>query len=440
VADINLQESYDITIVGGGILGCAIAYFLSITTDSTIILMEQEKKVAMHTSSRNTGKVHAPFYYNPEKKSSTAAYALKGFDMLKRYCAFHNLPFKEDGVVEIATNQIEIDTLSKHVQWAHKNGLRDEDVKLLSKSEMLEIEPNVKCEAGLVCIRDASTNYGLINQKLMEDATQLGCKTSFENKFRSIQHNTNANANRKMTIKGTVKDIPTDYVINAAGGNSLDIAHNLDLAKEYTDLYFRGEYWIAPQNYNSLTKRSIYSIPRNTEYPFLDPHWIVRSDGRCEVGPNAVPVFGPYSYTSYDNFKNIIPKIFRSCRASVLKLLLNKQFIQLVSNEFSSSLSKTNMINRVRRFLPSLNPNDFEQRGMAGIRTILIDKNGEFASESLVVEGESSLHILNYNSPGATGALPFAANIARRLVQKNIANRSSKEINFPFSDEKGTAG
>ena len=435
MADINLQESYDITIVGGGILGCAIAYFLSITTDSTIILMEQEKKVAMHTSSRNTGKVHAPFYYNPEKKSSTAAYALKGFDMLKRYCAFHNLPFKEDGVVEIATNQIEIDTLSKHVQWAHKNGLRDEDVKLLSKSEMLEIEPNVKCEAGLVCIRDASTNYGLINQKLMEDAAQLGCKTSFENKFRSIQHNTNANANRKMTIKGTVKDIPTDYVINAAGGNSLDIAHNLDLAKEFTDLYFRGEYWIAPQKYNSLTKRSIYSIPRKTEYPFLDPHWIVRSDGRCEVGPNAVPVFGPYSYTSYDNFKNIIPKIFRSCRASVLKLLLNKQFIQLVSNEFSSSFSKTNMINRVRRFLPSLNPNDFKQRGMAGIRTILINKNGEFASESLVVEGESSLHILNYNSPGATGALPFAAGIARRLVQKNIANRTSKEINSPFSDE-----
>ena len=435
MADINLQESYDITIVGGGILGCAIAYFLSITTDSTIILMEREKKVAMHTSSRNTGKVHAPFYYNPEIKSSTAAYALMGFDMLKRYCAFHNLPFKEDGVVEIATNQIEIDTLSKHVQWAHKNGLRDEDVKLLSKSEMLEIEPNVKCEAGLVCIRDASTNYGLINQKLMEDAMQLGCKTSFENKFRSIQHNTNANANRKMTIKGTVKDIPTDYVINAAGGNSLDIAHNLDLAKEYTDLYFRGEYWIAPQKYNSLTKRSIYSIPRNTEYPFLDPHWIVRSDGRCEVGPNAVPVFGPYSYTSYDNFKNIIPKIFRSCRASVLKLLLNKQFIQLVSNEFSSSFSKTNMINRVRRFLPSLNPNDFKQRGMAGIRTILINKNGEFASESLVVEGESSLHILNYNSPGATGALPFAAGIARRLVQKNIANRTSKEINSPFSDE-----
>ena len=238
-----------------------------------------------------------------------------------------------------------------------------------------------------------------------------------------------------MTIKGTVKDITTDYVINATGGNSLDIAHNLNLAKEFTDLHFRGEYWIAPKKYNALTKRSIYSVPRNTEYPFLDPHWIIRSDGRCEVGPNAVPVFSPYAYTSYDNLKNVVPKILASCKVGVLKLFLNKQFLQLVSNEFSSSFSKTNMVNRVRRFLPSLNPRDFKQRGMAGIRTILIDKNGEFASESLVVEDNSSLHILNYNSPGATGALPVAANIARTLVQKNIVNSSPKQINFPFSDE-----
>lgn len=435
VVDVILEESYDVTIIGGGILGCAIAYFLSITTNSTIILMEQEKNVGMHTSSRNTGKVHAPFYYDPEKKSSTATFALKGFDMLKRYCTFYDLPFKEDGVVEIATNDAEINTLSKHVQWSHKNGLRNEDVKFLNRNEMLEVEPNVKCEAGLVCLRDASTNYELINQKLMEDATELGCKTSFENKFRSIQYNTNTNASRKMTIKGTVKDITTDYLINAAGGNSLDIAHKLDLAKEYTDLHFRGEYWIAPQKYIGITKRSIYSVPRNIEYPFLDPHWIVRSDGRCEIGPNAVPVFGPYSYASYDNLKNAVPKIIRSCKIGVLKLFLNKQFIQLVSNEFASSFSKTNMVNRVRRFLPSLNPHDFKQRGMAGIRTILLDKNGEFASESLVVENDSSLHILNYNSPGATGALPVAANIVRELVQKNIVKRTFNQTNKPFSEE-----
>jgi len=109
----------------------------------------------------------------------------------------------------------------------------------------------------------------------------------------------------------------------------------------------------------------------------------------------------------------------------------------LVSNELSSSLSKTNMINRVKRFLPSLNSSDFKQRGSSGIRSLLIDKNGNFATESLLVENESSLHILNYNSPGATGALPFGANIVRQLVQKNIVNTTSRKvIDSPFTYEE----
>jgi L-2-hydroxyglutarate oxidase len=431
-----LQDSYDVTVIGGGIIGCAIAYFLSIVTESSIIVIEQEKNVGLHTSSRNTGKVHAPLYYNPDKKSSTAFYALKGFDMLKRYCNLHKLPFKEDGVIEVAINERQIDTLHKHVQWAHKNGLKNEDVKFLNKDEILQIEPNVKCQAAIVCFRDASTDYSLINQKLMEDAIRFGCKTSFQNKFKAVHPNTNVDANRKMTIIGTVKDITTDYIINATGGNSLDIAHNLGLAREYTDLHFRGEYWIAPQKYSNLTKRSIYSAPRYTEYPFLDPHWIIRSDGRCEVGPNAVPVFGPYSYDLYDNLKNAVPKIFESANLGLLKLVLNKQFLRLVSDEFLSSIFKTNMINRVRKFLPCLNPSDFKQRGRAGIRSLLVDKNGNFVSESLLVEDESSLHILNYNSPGATGALPVAIDIVKELVQKNMVNGNvSRKINFPFKDE-----
>jgi L-2-hydroxyglutarate oxidase len=355
--------------------------------------------------------------------------------MIKKYCALHKLPFKEDGVIEIANSDNEIDVLHKHVQWAFKNGLKKEDVTFLNKEQMLELEPNLKCESGIVCFRDASTDYALINQKLMEDAIKFGCKASFENKFKSIYFNTNTAANRKMTIIGTVEDITTDYIINAAGGNSLDIAHSFDHAKEYTDLHFKGEYWIAPQKYSNLTKRSIYSVPRYTEYPFLDPHWIIRSDQRCEVGPNAVPVFGPYSYNFYDNMKNVIPKISGSFKIGLLKLFINTQFLRLVSGEFSSSFSKTNMINRVRRFLPSLNPSDFKQRGRAGIRSQLVDRNGNFASESLLVEGESSLHILNYNSPGATGALPFAMNIVRKLVQTNIVSRTSRSINSPLINE-----
>lgn len=431
----NLHDDYDVLIIGGGILGCSIAYFLSIMTNSSIMLMEKEKNVGIHTSSRNTGKVHAPLYYDPEKKSSTAAYTIKGYKLIKQFCLFHNLPFKEDGVIEVATDDSEIDVLIKHVEWARRNGLKKEDIKFLSKSEMLEMEPNVKCESGLVCFQDASTDYGLINQKLKEDAVKFGCNTSFENKFRAARSNTNTGAKRKMTIIGTAKNITSDYVINAAGGNSLDIAHSLNLAMDFTDLHFRGEYLIAPSKYSNLTNRSIYSVPRYTDYPFLDPHWIRRTDGRCEIGPNAVPVFSPYAYNLADNLKNVVPKLFESSKLGVMKLFLNKDFIRLASNELSSSLSKTKMINRVRRFLPSLNSSDFKQRGRAGIRSLLIDKKGNFASESLLVENDSSLHILNYNSPGATGAMPFAANIVKQLIQKNIVNPTSRKVDSPLTDE-----
>ena len=431
----NLHDEYDVLIIGGGILGCSIAYFLSIMTNSSIMLMEKEKNVGIHTSSRNTGKVHAPLYYDPEKKSSTAAYTIRGYELIKQFCLFHNLPFKEDGVIEVATDDREIDVLIKHVEWARRNGLKKEDIKFLSKSEMLEMEPNVKCESGLVCFQDASTDYGLINQKLKEDAVKFGCNTSFENKFRAARSNTNTGAKRKMTIIGTAKNITSDYLINAAGGNSLDIAHSLNLAMDFTDLHFRGEYLIAPSKYSNLTNKSIYSVPRYTDYPFLDPHWIRRTDGRCEIGPNAVPVFSPYAYNLADNLKNVVPKLFESSKLGVMKLFLNKDFIRLASNELSSSLSKTKMINRVRRFLPSLNSSDFKQRGRAGIRSLLIDKKGNFASESLLVENESSLHILNYNSPGATGAMPFAANIVKQLILKNIVNPTSRKVDSPLTDE-----
>lgn len=149
--------------------------------------------------------------------------------------------------------------------------IEKEDIKFLSKSEMLEMEPNVKCESGLVCFQDASTDYGLINQKLKEDAVKFGCNTSFENKFRAARFNTNTGAKRKMTIIGTAKNITSDYVINAAGGNSLDIAHSLNIAMDFTDLHFRGEYLIAPSKYSNLTNRSIYSVPRYTDYPFWIP-------------------------------------------------------------------------------------------------------------------------------------------------------------------------
>jgi L-2-hydroxyglutarate oxidase len=260
----------------------------------------------------------------------------------------------------------------------------------------------------------------------MEDAKAFGCRLVLGSKVTKIveRNDNNSNSNNKNIIELYTKSndtgrkkYTTNYLINTAGGNAVDVAHSMGVARDYTDLHFRGEYWQAPTEYRDLTKISIYTVPKYPQYPFLDPHWIVRIDGRREIGPNAVPVSGPYAYNWSTNLKYLIPKIFESSKAGTRKMLADKQFLSLASNELKSSLSKTAMINRAREFLPQIRPSSFTQRGTAGIRSSLIDRNGKFVDDTMIITKDNSLHVLNYNSPGATGALPMAAMIANRLIE-----------------------
>ena len=417
-----MQDLYNIAIIGGGILGTSLAYFLTSVSDSKIILIEQEKDVAVHTSSRNTGKVHAPFIYDPVKKKIFAKAASLGYEMWQAYSHYKKILFKQDGVLEVANDQIGIDILHKYMEWGEANGLlREQDFKFLDRNETKALEPNVHCSSAIYCSKDASVDYGSLTKNLIQDCKSFGCTVLLGHRVKGISHST---VNKTLTLileQGNEKKINTEFVVNAAGGNSVDIAHSLGIAMELTDLHFKGEYWIAPPEYNDLTKMSIYSVPKYPEYPFLDPHWIVRVDGRCEVGPNAVPVFGPYAYNLSKNLKYLIPKIFESSRMSgVRKIFFDKKFLFLASNELKSSLSKTTMINRVREFLPHLRASAFTQRGTAGIRSTLIDKNGKFLPDTLIIKKDHSLHLLNYNSPGATGALPMAAMLVNRLIEDGL--------------------
>jgi (S)-2-hydroxyglutarate dehydrogenase len=422
---LKLQNSrYNIAIVGGGILGASIAYFLSSITSSSIILIEQEKSVAFHTSSRNTGKVHAPFLYDPVKKKFFAKAASLGFEMWKEYCKLKSLPFVQDGVIEVAISDNGIDRLNKYLVWGEANGLRrDKDVWLLDKSQVKQIEPNVKCVSAILCEKDASVNYGLITESLIQDAQSFGCEILLNSRVKKILYLDSKTVNVEMLITNGRKEntIATKFLINAAGGNAVDIAHSLGIAKEYTDLHFRGEYWQAPPQYHDLTNRSVYSVPKYPEYPFLDPHWIVRIDGTREVGPNAVPVFGPYAYNWTKNTRYLIPKILESIRSpGTYKILFDRQFLSLLSHEVKSSLSKPVMINRVTEFLPQIKASSFKKRGTAGIRSMLIDRDGKFVSDTMVIKENYSMHILNYNSPGATGSLPMGAAIVDELLHCGI--------------------
>ena len=419
-----MVHNFDIVIIGGGILGTSLSYFLTALNKSKkIAVIEQAHKVAFHTSGRNTGKVHAPYLYNPEKKKLFAKSAFHGYEMWEEYAKLKELPFKKDGVIEVAVDKKGIKVLEKYLKWGKQNGLEEKDIKIIDKEEFKKIEPEIKCESALCVYRDASTDYSIFTDAIMKDSKNEGTKFLLDTKVTKIKKE---KGKWSITLNGE-HEIKAKFLINAAGGEAVDIAHNVDIAKNFTDVHFRGEYWKSPTEYNNLTKSSVYSVPEFPDYPFLDPHWILRVDGTCEIGPNAVPVFSPYGYHASENIKEFIPKMLEMLNSGARKAIFDKQFQELAMNEIQSSMSKTTMVNRVKKFLPKINPDKITKKGTAGIRSSIIDEKGKFAADVILIDDEASFHVLNYNSPGATGALPFSAHIVNHLNESGFFSNEKQD-------------
>ncbi len=426
------MTKYDLAIIGGGILGTSLSYWLSVLYDLKICVIEKETSVAMHTSSRNTGVVHSPFYLHPKKRSKSAKTSLISHDLWKDLAYQQKVPWNEIGTIEVAIEEAQHKTLEKYRKWGEKNGIPSQKLDLLDHQELKRKEPNLDAHSGLLCKMDVSTDFGKFTQELQKLARKNGITFLFGSEVHDVQQKSEINLNFSNR-----NSIECGFVINCAGGRSLDVAKMFGLAHEYDDLHFRGEYWIADKSYEDLVNTNIYSVARFSEFPFLDPHWIKRSNGTTEIGPNAVPVATPETYSGYaGEINEAITKLREIFSGNVRRLLTNKSFLQLISKEFLSSISKTAMVSRVRKFIPSIRPEYFSKRGTAGIRTPIITPEGNFLSDILELYGSNSLHILNYNSPGATGAPAYSALLIHYLQEKGFITNNFSQKKSIWNFEK----
>ena len=411
------MREYDIAIIGGGVLGNTISYWLSTLYDLKICVIDKEHDVAIHSSTRNSGVIHYPFYLNSKVKKNFTRAAFLSHGMWKVLAEEKKIPWVQGGTIEIALNEEQHKTLEKYMVWGKENGLTEEEISILDQNQIKQKEPNVECYSGLFCTKEGSTNYGLLTHAVKEFADNYGVDFLFKHNVDDV----NESSNETSIIFSDKSSLTAKFVINCSGGNSLDIAKKFGLLNGYSDLHFRGEYWVANTNIADLVKTNIYTVPRYTEFPFLDPHWIKRANGETEIGPNAVPVDSPESYDSFiKDIPTALSKITDIVSGSAKKLLLNPQFISLISKEFHSSISKSAMVERVRKFIPLVKPEDFPKRGTAGIRTPVISPDGEFISDMLEVFGRNSFHIVNYNTPGATGAPAYSAFVVKKLQENGI--------------------
>ena len=400
---------YDFAIIGGGILGTALAYQLSKEREGTkIAVFEKESEVAQHTSGRNTGVLHRPFYLDPETKGKFARCAQESYGFWKEYARAKGLPWKEVGTLEAALDDIEYARLKKYKDWSLQNGMADEEARLLSAEEVRTIEPKVRCVGALLCSTDTAVDFGAFTRALRDDAKQQGVQFIMGKAVNRVREN-----HTGIEIEcGDGEITRTRYLINCAGGSALKIAHWMGVARDYADLNFRGEYLIVGGASARLASRNIYCVPRHSEFSFLDPHFVVRHDGRTEIGPTAVPVFGAYAYRGLGK---VWSKIAERPVINKLRLCVNPEFLRLCAQEWRSVLSPRAMVSRVQKFLPDLRVEDCVTRGTAGVRASLVDQKGQFVPEVVEVQTAHSLHILNYNSPGASGAPAYAKEIMRYL-------------------------
>ena len=411
------MPKYDIVIIGGGILGTCISYWISSLYNVRICVIEKEDDVAMHASSRNTGVIHSPFYLNPDTKRILARAAITSHDMWKSLAESQGVAWRQTGVFEIALNEKQQNRLDKYMDWGEKNGMPAKSMKLLNGRQVSDIEPNIKCQSALHCSQEASTDFGMLTRSVKGMSSHNGTEFLLKKNVASIK---NVRDGCRLSMDDGSK-ISAGFVINCAGGNSLDIAHMLGLAEGYSDLHFRGEYWVADKMYEGLVGSTIYTVAEFERYPFLDPHWIKRADGRTEVGPNAVPVPSPETYSGYlGDLATSIAKLREIITGNTLKLLYESEFLSLISREWLSSISKTAMIERIRRFIPKVRPEFFSSRGTAGIRSPVITPEGKFLPDVMEMEDSHSFHIVNYNSPGATGAPAYSAFIVDKLHSRGF--------------------
>ncbi len=420
------MKNFDIGIIGGGILGTTISYWISNLYDSSVCVIDKESDVAKHTSGRNTGVVHTPFYLDPEKKKIFAKSAYLSRNLWKTLAIQTQSPWMEIGTIEVAIDELQHKTLEKYQKWGIENGVNEDSLLILDSSELKQKEKNLECYSGLLCKNDVSTDYSKLTQEVKNISAQNSTEFIFQKTVRSFQQK-----NDSVQINFTDNSsIECKYLINCSGGNSLDIAKQFDLFESYSDLHFRGEYWIADSNYADIVKTNIYSVARHPEFPFLDPHWIKRANGTTEIGPNAVPVPTPETYDGFvTDIQTTISKLGDILTGGAKKLFLNPDFLSLITHEFRSSISKDAMVQRVMNFIPSLEPNYFTKKGTAGIRTPVISPEGNFIPDVLEREGQNSFHIVNYNSPGATGAPAYSALVVKKLQDKGFLKNPKSQKN-----------
>jgi len=392
----------DFLILGGGIIGVCVARELKRRHPArSVTLLEKEAKVGLHASGRNSGVLHAGFYYTAD--SLKARFCRDGNKALRAYIKAKGIPLNECGKLVVACDAGDLPQLDELLRRARANGVALESV---TADQARGIEPRVIThERALWSPSTATADPVRVIAAMREDAESEGVRVLTGTRYLD---------GREGDVSTTAERFSPGYVVNCAGLYADRVALDFGFSQDHRILPFKGLYLYSSEPAGAF-RTNIYPVP-DLRNPFLGVHFTVTADGHAKIGPTAIPAFWREQYSALDGFS---PVEFAEIIWRDLGLFVSAGFdFRRLAFEELRKYSRRHLVSLATGLATGVRVADYKKWGKPGIRAQLMDVRTRKLEMDFVIEGDSkSLHVLNAVSPAWTCSLPFAEHVCDRAEQ-----------------------
>ena len=403
------DDSADFLVVGGGVIGVTVALALARRFGGArIVLLEKESSAGQHASGRNSGVLHAGFYYTAD--SLKARFTREGNQRLAAYCDERGLAINRCGKLVVARDESDLPGLDELLRRGRVN---DVPLESLSAEEAREIEPRAHTtERAIFSPTTASVDPGEVLSSLVADARAAGIDIRCGVAFRGVADD---------AVRTSAGSIRAGYVVNAAGLQADLVARQFGFSREHRILPFKGVYLYGDERESLRT--NVYPVP-NLANPFLGVHFTVTVGGRTKIGPTAMPAFWR---EQYEGWRGFAPAEAAEIVAREAMLFLRDDFgFRGLARTELAKYSRRGLVKLAQALVPGADPAHYTEWGRAGIRAQLLDLRTRRLEMDFRLEGdERSMHVLNAVSPAFTCSLPFADHVVARIAELRDGSRAA---------------
>ncbi|MER9581233.1 L-2-hydroxyglutarate oxidase [Mesorhizobium sp. M0276] len=395
------MSTYDVVIIGGGIVGVATAMRISDRYPGfSVAIIEKEADLAQHQTGRNSGVIHAGVYYKPG--SLKALFCKEGVEATIAFCRQHSIPFDQCGKMIVATKPDDLPRMTALHGRSKENGL---NVEVLDAKELARREPRITGLGALFVPTTGIVDYAVIARKMGAEVVRHGGEILTGLKVEAIKEDPNG-----VTIEAGPRTIKARHLIVCAGIMADRLAKLSGLTLDFQLVPFRGEYYRLGPHKNDIVSHLIYPVP-DPALPFLGVHLTRMIGGYVTVGPNAVLAFAREGYRFGDfSFKDVAEIFsYRGFR------VFAKNNLRLGLSEMANSLSKRRYLALCRQYCPELKIDDLEPY-RPGIRAQAVMSDGTIEHDFIIRSTARIVHVCNAPSPAATSSMPIARAVVDRAA------------------------